>query len=164
MGCSASRWCCAVAGGWTLARDSTWQHCCGSRRRSRRDVRFGAGEEGVHGLGRGRYAQRLRGALWAGADELGHDPLSGHLLLFANRCRTRLKLLLWDGSGLWVCAKRLEKGRRPVAGAGRLASKCRDAAGGVGGTGGGAGLGASAAAAGIGGDSCGSPGPSCVQS
>jgi transposase len=97
-------------------------------------------------------------------DELGHDPLSGHLLLFANRCRTRLKLLLWDGSGLWVCAKRLEKGRRPVAGAGRLASKCRDAAGGVGGTGGGAGLGASAAAAGIGGDSCGSPGPSCVQS
>src|SRR6187551_4038283 len=44
-------------------------------------------------------------------DRLGQDPLSGHLFLFANRARTRLKVLVWDGSGLWVCAKRLEKGR-----------------------------------------------------
>ena len=44
-------------------------------------------------------------------DRLGQDPLSGHLFLFANRERTRLKILVWDGSGLWVCAKRREKGR-----------------------------------------------------
>ena len=44
-------------------------------------------------------------------DRLGHDPLSGHLFLFSNRSRTRLQALVWDGSGLWVCAKRLEKGR-----------------------------------------------------
>jgi transposase len=44
-------------------------------------------------------------------DHLGQDPLSGHLFLFTNRTRTRLKALLWDGSGLWICAKRLERGR-----------------------------------------------------
>jgi len=52
-------------------------------------------------------------------DQLGQDPLSGYLFLFSNRTRTRLKALVWDGSGLWVCAKRLEKGRFgwPVAAA-----------------------------------------------
>jgi transposase len=39
------------------------------------------------------------------------EPLSGHVFGFANAPRTRVKLLFWDGSGLWVCAKRLERGR-----------------------------------------------------
>ncbi len=39
------------------------------------------------------------------------DPLNGHLYVFANRGRTRIKVLYWDGSGLWSCAKRLERGR-----------------------------------------------------
>ncbi len=42
--------------------------------------------------------------------KLESDPLSGHAFLFCNRRKNRLKVLFFDGSGLWVCAKRLEKG------------------------------------------------------
>ena len=43
-------------------------------------------------------------------NEMRLDPLSGHAFVFCNRKRDRVKVLFWDGSGLWVCAKRLEKG------------------------------------------------------
>ena len=42
-------------------------------------------------------------------EQLKADPLSGHLFVFSNR--NRIKVLYWDGDGLWVCAKRLEQGR-----------------------------------------------------
>ena len=41
---------------------------------------------------------------------LKEDPTSGHLFAFSNRRRTLIKLLLWDGTGFWVFAKRLERG------------------------------------------------------
>jgi transposase len=39
------------------------------------------------------------------------DPASGHIFLFANARRDLLKLIFFDGTGLWVCAKRMEGGR-----------------------------------------------------
>jgi len=43
-------------------------------------------------------------------DHLSCDPESGHVFLFANARRNRLKLVVYDGSGLWVCSKRLDRG------------------------------------------------------
>ena len=42
---------------------------------------------------------------------LGRDPLSGDLFVFVSRNRKRAKVLLWDGTGMCLYAKRLERGR-----------------------------------------------------
>jgi transposase len=42
---------------------------------------------------------------------LGRDPLSGDLFLFVNQRRKGCKVLLWDGTGLCIFQKRLERGR-----------------------------------------------------
>ena len=52
----------------------------------------------------------FNGLVAATREVLGEDPLSGHLFAFCNRRRNLIKLLLWDGTGFWVFAKRLEQG------------------------------------------------------
>jgi transposase len=42
------------------------------------------------------------------------DPQSGHLFVFFNRGRNRMKALIWDRSGYWMLVKRLEHGRYQV--------------------------------------------------
>src|SRR5271170_8437305 len=42
---------------------------------------------------------------------LARDPLSGELYLFVNKRRDACKVLVWDGTGLCIFQKRLERGR-----------------------------------------------------
>ena len=70
-----------------------WAQLHGSMAIGATDMRKGF--EGLYGLVR---------------DRLLCEPLSGHLFLFCNARRNRLKVLVWDGSGLWVCSKELAKG------------------------------------------------------
>lgn len=53
------------------------------------------GFEGLHAL----VSERLR-----------EDVRTGALFVFTNRRRTRLKVLYFDGTGLWLMTKRLEEG------------------------------------------------------
>ena len=42
---------------------------------------------------------------------LGADPCDGSAYLFRNRRGTCLKLLVWDGNGVWLCQRRLHRGQ-----------------------------------------------------
>jgi transposase len=44
-------------------------------------------------------------------EALGDDPLSGGVFVFRNRRETAVKILVYDGQGLWLCHKRLSQGR-----------------------------------------------------
>ena len=45
------------------------------------------------------------------ADVLRENPKSGHWFVFTNRRRSRIKILVFDGTGLWILNKRLETGK-----------------------------------------------------
>jgi len=43
--------------------------------------------------------------------QISAEPLSGHLFVFRGRRGDRIKVLWWDGDGLCLYAKRLERGK-----------------------------------------------------
>lgn len=43
-------------------------------------------------------------------DVIGLDPKSGHMFLFVNKGRSRVKVLFYDGTGFVIIAKRLDRG------------------------------------------------------
>jgi transposase len=40
----------------------------------------------------------------------GYSPCAGSACLFRNRNGLRIKVLLWDGNGVWLCCRRLHRG------------------------------------------------------
>lgn len=54
---------------------------------------------GIDGL-----AQRCRAVL-------KEDPMTGTVIVFRNRQRKAIKLLVYDGQGFWLCQKRLSSGK-----------------------------------------------------
>lgn len=40
----------------------------------------------------------------------GHPPREGDAFLFTSKKRTRIKLLLWERHGIWLCTRRLHQG------------------------------------------------------
>ena len=51
---------------------------------------------------------------------LGRSPCDGSAYAFRNRNGTRIKLLIWEGTGVWLCQRRLHRGhftwpRNPTA-------------------------------------------------
>lgn len=44
-------------------------------------------------------------------EALGKPPCDGTAYVFSNRRRTRLKLVCWDGNGVWLCLRRLHRGQ-----------------------------------------------------
>ena len=51
-----------------------------------------------------RLAARVR-------EHLGYNPLGGHLFVFRNKSAQRVKILWWDGTGLVLYYKRIERGQ-----------------------------------------------------
>lgn len=48
------------------------------------------------------------------AGDLAEDPYAGDCFVFVGRDRRRLKVLIWEDGGFWLCQKRLESGTFPM--------------------------------------------------
>lgn len=57
------------------------------------------------------FRKGMDGLAALAASELRLDPFSGAMLVFRAKRADRVKILVWDGSGLVLIAKRLEQGK-----------------------------------------------------
>jgi len=78
--------------------DAHTLRCCWVCWSGSEHVRLGAGDGSI-GCGATDMRKGFEGLYGLARDRLLCDPLSGHVFLFANAQRNRLKLLFWDGSG-----------------------------------------------------------------
>ena len=57
------------------------------------------------------FRKSFRGLAALVEQELGHDPFAGHLYVFTNRQRNRIKLLFWENTGFVLYYKSLSEDR-----------------------------------------------------
>ena len=57
------------------------------------------------------FRKGIDGLIALCTQQLHQDPFSGALFVFANRNRTGIKLLVYDGNGFWLCQKRFSSGK-----------------------------------------------------
>ncbi len=56
------------------------------------------------------FRRQFDGLAAIARDDFDMDPCSGHVFVFFNKRRDRIKLLVFEHSGFWLHYKRLEKG------------------------------------------------------
>jgi len=57
------------------------------------------------------FRKRIDGLARVCREELSSDPFAGTVFVFRNRRGTMIRVLTYDGSGFWLCEKRLSSGR-----------------------------------------------------
>jgi len=72
---------------------------------------FGPCDADLSGAGATDMRKGFEGLYGLAREPIAVRAAERTLFLFCNAQRNRLKILVWDGTGLWVCAKRLEKGK-----------------------------------------------------
>ena len=70
------------------------------------------------------FRRQFDGLAGIARDEFGMDPCSGHVFVFFNKRRDRIKILVFEHSGFWLHYKRLERGTFDVLVDGEHADGC----------------------------------------
>ena len=57
------------------------------------------------------FRKGIDGLALAVQEMFGMDPFCGAAFVFRAKRADRIKLLIWDGTGVWLCVRRLHQGR-----------------------------------------------------
>ncbi len=96
---------------WTPPWCAPWSRSCGDERRGNRDGERGGERHARPAAGTTDMRKGFTGLSALVQNAVASSPLCGHFFVFRGRRGDLIKLLWWDGTGLCLMAKRLERGR-----------------------------------------------------
>ena len=56
------------------------------------------------------FHKQINGLVAAAKQLIGKDPVNGAYFIFCSKSRHSIRVLHFDGSGFWLCTKRLSRG------------------------------------------------------